>query len=261
MRNRNPHRRWREGQTLVLVAVAIPVIVVLGILGVDVALARSVQMDLQTAVDAAALAGSQQAQKVQVYRCIQTQLTVGKNTCDDYTPGLYSYYYTLNVPQAQAAAEATFNQNAAALDLANTASGGTTYPYSCTNGTCQFNGKRLALEAVFPWYNANAVTVANPTGATIASSGAVFPSTPPPGDTINQPAATGFYVKAVVQYDSFLFGLLGPKRVLGFARDSLSQFYYNAQEATTPQTLQSNQSWYGSPTLNPTANCPANTCP
>ena len=253
-------KRWSRGQSIVIVAAAFPVIVLVSVMVFDFARVHMVQQEVQNAVDAAALAGASQAQKEVVYRCLQVTQPNPKGANKPpvvYTQSVkWSYFYKLNPTAASNAAQATLDANLKQMGLYDSQTG--QYPDTCASGHCQFDGQSLALQYAWPFYNTNGVTpvaVADTTAGT--SPGLLDPTSFPPGDRTTQvPAATGFEVQASIAYHTMLLSLVSQAdKVLYVVRHSVSQLYYNANAATNHPALPSDGTWISQPTTNPQA-CP-----
>lgn len=251
IRSRKLLRLAQRGQTVVLTAIAFPAILIISVLVLDFARIHMVQQEVQNAADAAALAGASQAQKIDVYRCLQVQKPnpLGSNK----PPILYSqavkwgYFYKLNPTAAYSAAQQTLDANLTQMGLYNA----TTNQYTTT-----FNAQRLALDYAWPFYNAKGVTPA-PVAATQldAAPGLLDPVNYPPGDRTTQiPVATGFEVQVAVTYQTLLLGIFQHHyQTLNIVRHSVSQLYYNANAATAHPQLPNNGTWTSPPTINPDA--------
>ena len=243
-------RKLERGQTLIITAVALPVLLIVAVLVLDFARVHMVQQEVQNAADAAALAGASQAQKVDVYRCLAVQKPnpLGSNKPPIvFTQSVtYGYFYKLNPVAAYSAAQQTLNANLEQMGLYNPKS---------NQYTTSFNSQRLALDYAWPFYNTHGVAPAPIADTQLdAAPGLLDPITYPPGDTPNVPVATGFEVQVAVTYQTLLLGIFQHSyQTLTIVRHSVSQLYYNANKATTYPQLPTNGSWASPPTTNPDA--------
>lgn len=256
MRIRIPDlRRAQRGQAIVLTAVAFPVLLIIAVLVLDFARVHMVQQEVQNAADAAALAGASQAQRIDVYRCLQVQTPnpAQKPHGPQLPPVLYSqsvkwgYFYKLNPTASYSAAQQTLDANLTQMGL---------YNPKTTQYTTHYNAQRLALDYAWPFYNAGGVTPAPIANTQLDSSpGLLDPTSYPPGDrSVKMSVATGFEVQVAVTYQTLLLGIIQHHyQTLNIVRHSVSQLYYNANAATDHPTLKANQQWISPPTTNPDA--------
>ncbi len=193
-------RKLERGQTLIITAVALPVLLIAAVLVLDFARVHMVQQEVQNAADAAALAGASQAQKVDVYRCLQVQPPMPPHSHKQsiFTQAVtYGYFYKLNPVAAYSAAQQTLDANLEQMGL---------YNPKTNQYTTSFNSQRLALDYAWPFYNTQGVTPAPIADTQLdAAPGLLDPITYPPGDTPDVPVATGFEVQVAVTYQTLLF--------------------------------------------------------
>lgn len=242
-------RKLERGQTLIITAVALPVLLIAAVLVLDFARVHMVQQEVQNAADAAALAGASQAQKVDVYRCLQVQPPMPPHSHKQsiFTQAVtYGYFYKLNPVAAYSAAQQTLDANLEQMGL---------YNPKTNQYTTSFNSQRLALDYAWPFYNTHGVTPAPIADTQLdAAPGLLDPITYPPGDTPDVPVATGFEVQVAVTYQTLLLGIFQHSyQTLTIVRHSVSQLYYNANKATAHKQLPLYGSWASPPTTNPDA--------